>query len=186
MIILISGGCKNGKTTIAEKISSNISKNNTKYYVATMIPYDDEDRLRINRHVEERKGLNFKTIEVKKSLDGLTSLTGTLLFDSLTAFVLNHIIDKNENYDILDIEKVIKCEIDKILDNNDKNIIFVSDTINCDYLKIINNYSDKYIHILSDIEKYISKYADVAMEVSFSNIYYYKGKEYEKELFNTI
>ncbi|MBQ6118000.1 MAG: bifunctional adenosylcobinamide kinase/adenosylcobinamide-phosphate guanylyltransferase [Clostridia bacterium] len=41
MNVLISGGCKNGKTAFAQDIAVKLSKNGHRYYVATMLPYDD-------------------------------------------------------------------------------------------------------------------------------------------------
>ena len=38
-------------------------KNVPLYYLATMIPVDDEDRARIKRHLKEREGWGFETIE---------------------------------------------------------------------------------------------------------------------------
>ncbi|MBR7082445.1 MAG: bifunctional adenosylcobinamide kinase/adenosylcobinamide-phosphate guanylyltransferase [Clostridia bacterium] len=56
MKILISGGSKNGKTAFAEDVAVKISSGGARYYVATMIPYDNEDRARIDRHIAERAG----------------------------------------------------------------------------------------------------------------------------------
>ena len=39
------------------------SQNVPLYYIATMIPTDDEDRARIRRHLSERDGWGFETIE---------------------------------------------------------------------------------------------------------------------------
>ena len=65
MNVFISGGCKNGKSMYAQNIARNMaqSRNVPLYYVATMIPTDDEDRARIKRHLSERDGWGFETIE---------------------------------------------------------------------------------------------------------------------------
>lgn len=54
MNVLITGGCKNGKTGFAQDIAVKLSRGGSRYYVATMIPCDGEDRERIARHIEDR------------------------------------------------------------------------------------------------------------------------------------
>ena len=56
MNILISGGCKNGKSYYAQKLALSMAQEKSLplYYLATMIPVDDEDRVRIERHLKER------------------------------------------------------------------------------------------------------------------------------------
>ena len=65
MNILISGGCKNGKSYYAQKLALSMAQEKSLplYYLATMIPVDDEDRVRIERHLKEREGWGFDTIE---------------------------------------------------------------------------------------------------------------------------
>ena len=49
MNVFISGGAKNGKSTYAQTLAYDMAKEQKcpLYYVATMIPHDDEDRARI-------------------------------------------------------------------------------------------------------------------------------------------
>ena len=46
MTIFISGGCKNGKSTLAEDCCIRLAGGGPLYYVATMVAYDAEDRER--------------------------------------------------------------------------------------------------------------------------------------------
>ena len=69
MTVFLSGGCKNGKSTLAEQIAVHLSRPGRLYYLATMIPQDEEDRARITRHVESRAGLGFQTVECGLSLE---------------------------------------------------------------------------------------------------------------------
>ena len=55
MIVLVSGGVKNGKSTYAEELCLRLANGNKHYYLATMLPYDDEDRKRVKKHQENRK-----------------------------------------------------------------------------------------------------------------------------------
>ncbi|MBQ2041889.1 MAG: bifunctional adenosylcobinamide kinase/adenosylcobinamide-phosphate guanylyltransferase, partial [Firmicutes bacterium] len=68
MTIFISGGCKNGKSTIAEDCCAALACGGPLYYIATMQAYDDEDRARIKRHQNSRAGKGFITIEQPRDL----------------------------------------------------------------------------------------------------------------------
>ncbi len=61
MFILITGGCKNGKSAIAEKIIC--SRKSDRFYIATMQPFGEEAEAAVKRHREMRAGKNFQTIE---------------------------------------------------------------------------------------------------------------------------
>ena len=61
MNYFLSGGAKNGKSSLAQDIVC--AQPGPHYYLATMIPHDDEDLLRIRRHLENRAGMGFETVE---------------------------------------------------------------------------------------------------------------------------
>ena len=94
MNVLISGGCKNGKSIYAQKTARALAADGPLYYIATMIPRDEEDRARIRRHLTERDGWGFTTIEQAKNIAALTEradvdLSGSFLLDSVTAVLEN-------------------------------------------------------------------------------------------------
>ena len=61
MNYFLSGGAKNGKSSLAQDIVC--AQPGPHYYLATMIPHDDEDLLRIRRHLDNRAGMGFETVE---------------------------------------------------------------------------------------------------------------------------
>ena len=88
MRILLIGGGKSGKSSTAQRLAAALSGDAPRYYWATMTPHDAEDRLRIRRHVADRAGMGFITVERSFALpDGLPAVDrrGTVLFDSVTA-----------------------------------------------------------------------------------------------------
>ena len=94
MNVLISGGAKNGKSFYAQQIASELADCGPLYYIATMIPRDDEDRARIARHIKEREGWGFETIEQGRNIAALidrkdVDLKGSFLLDSVTAILEN-------------------------------------------------------------------------------------------------
>ena len=61
MMILITGGSKCGKSSLAERIFAGFS--GEKYYLATMQPYGADARAAIERHHKMREGKGFFTVE---------------------------------------------------------------------------------------------------------------------------
>ena len=61
MTVLITGGSKCGKSSLAEKLLETCTKN--KYYIATMKPYGGEALEAIERHRRLRAGKGFETLE---------------------------------------------------------------------------------------------------------------------------
>ena len=96
MQIFISGGAKNGKSFYAQTRAKEMADelNIPLYYIATMIPHDEEDRARIRRHLTERDGWGFITLEQPTKINDLVKDTtidtkGALLLDSVTALLAN-------------------------------------------------------------------------------------------------
>lgn len=217
MVILVSGGCKNGKTSVAEKIINNITGGKGMYYVATMIPYDNEDKIRIAKHIEERSKYNFKTIEIEDNispilseLDKLDNIRPAFLFDSITAYLLNHIIDRKGEFNDNNLKDNKKADIDfndnkisnKVIDDFQKlinmsrknkndvsdsqfDMIFVSDYIYGD-VGLYDDFVKYYARSLGAVDCFVAKIADVVLEVSAGNIIYHKGKENVERFINFI
>ena len=73
MNVLISGGAKNGKSYYAQNLAKAMAsgKGCPLYYIATMIPRDEEDEARIRRHRAERAGWGSQTVERGRDLPGM-------------------------------------------------------------------------------------------------------------------
>ena len=92
MKIFFSGGCKNGKSTLAERSIKALAGDGPLFYIATMIPHDEEDRERIRRHVASRAGMGFETLEQGRNVLEITEradVRGAYLLDSVTALLSN-------------------------------------------------------------------------------------------------
>ena len=61
-IILVSGSNGSGKSAFAEELVR--STTGRRYYIATMVSHTEENRLRIEKHRQQRKGLGFTTLEL--------------------------------------------------------------------------------------------------------------------------
>lgn len=88
MRILLIGGSKSGKSTTAQHLCRHLAAGAPMYYWATMTPRDAEDRRRILRHIADRDGWGFQTIEKSTHLtEALPQIApeGAVLLDSVTA-----------------------------------------------------------------------------------------------------
>ena len=94
MIVFISGGAKNGKSSFAQDLAVRLAQGGKRYYIATMIPCDEEDRQRIRHHIADRDGLGFETLEQGRDIARCLKRAdpgGSFLLDSVTALLMNEL-----------------------------------------------------------------------------------------------
>ena len=107
MRILLIGGSKSGKSTTAQRLCRRLAAGGPMYYWATMTPRDSEDHQRIRRHIADREGWGFETIEQSTCLtDALPRVDpgGAVLLDSVTAALSEAMF--GPEFDLLAAEKV--------------------------------------------------------------------------------
>ena len=175
MKIFISGGCKNGKSYFAQSLAKQLAEESggPLYYIATMIPHDDEDRARIRRHIEDRAGWDFETIEqdrnIKKIFDR-SSEKGTFLLDSVTALLANEMFDGGD----IHTEAYLKiAEELEYVAGKASNVIFVSDYIYSD-ADIYDELSESYRRGLGYIDRALAGISDRVTEVAYGQLFDYK------------
>lgn len=174
MRIFISGGSKNGKSTYAEKLAVSISKEKKLplYYVATMIPHDEEDEARILRHRRERAGLGFRTIESGRDVsEAASGKRGVFLLDSVTALLSNEMFREDGSVDEHAHIKVAD-DLAKMIDEHE-DIVFVSDFIYSDAISY-GELTDKYKEGLAYVDRTLAFLCDRAVEFSFGFAVDYK------------
>ena len=87
MRILLLGGSKSGKSMMGQHMARRLSAGAPMYYWATLEPRDGEDRAIVRRHLAERDGWGFETIEQGRQLPQAlewVSPAGTVLFDRVS------------------------------------------------------------------------------------------------------
>ncbi|MBY7026006.1 MULTISPECIES: bifunctional adenosylcobinamide kinase/adenosylcobinamide-phosphate guanylyltransferase [Clostridium] len=175
MNCLIIGGSKSGKSNIGEKIALSLNKDKV-IYIATMSPYDDEDKKRVEQHIINRAGLSFITLEQFRDLNETVKYIhkeDTILIDSITSLLINEMFIKNDiiKYPSLKIINNIKEIINTV-----KNVVIVSDYIFSDSIEY-DEISENYKRELGKINKELADICDTVMECSFSNVKVHKGNE---------
>ena len=97
--ILVTGGCKSGKSRHALEIAEKISKSK-RIFIATCMPLDDEMKERIDRHKKDRDK-SWKTVEVPVQLPEAISEKNrkgdVILIDCLTLWINNLLIEIEDN-----------------------------------------------------------------------------------------
>ena len=91
MRILLLGGSKSGKSHLAQELCRKLAEGGPMSDWATMEPVDGEDRARIRRHVADRAGWGFTTLERGRDLRPAADWVkdATVLLDSVTAALGN-------------------------------------------------------------------------------------------------
>ena len=169
MNVLISGGCKNGKSYFAQQVASELAAGGPLYYIATMIPRDEEDRARIARHLQERDGWGFTTIEQGKSIKSLieredVDLRGSFLLDSVTAVLENEMFPvamKEGRAEFLGEDAAFAEAVREA----GGSAVFVSDSIfgdRCGY----SESTERYRKALADADRVLARLCDRVTEVS--------------------
>lgn len=173
MSTFISGGCKNGKSFYAQRIAKD--SGTPLYYIATMIPHDAEDDARILRHISERDGWGFETLEC--GTDILSCLDradpkGSFLLDSVTALLSNEMFAP-DGFHPEAAEKIAVelCEFAK----RAPNTVFVSDFIYSD-AALYDDWTETYRRGLAHIDHALANACDRVIEVVNGQIICYKGE----------
>ena len=183
MNVLISGGCKNGKSYYAQEVARQMSLEQSVplYYLATMVPTDNEDLNRIKRHIAEREGWGFDTIERgydilqclrdnQRTLSGQKiSLSGIFLLDSVTALLSNEMFRPGGVIDLNAPERLAK-EL-SIFAAKTGNTVFVSDYIYSD-ARQFDQYTENYRMGLALIDRTLAKQCDQVVEVAYGCLLY--------------
>ena len=173
MSVYISGGCKNGKSFYAQRITKALGK--PLYYLATMIPHDEEDRARIRRHIAERDGWGFETIEcgtdILSALDNADP-AGAFLLDSVTALLSNEMFTETGEFDGDSPKRVADalCEFVR----RAPNVVMVSDFIFSD-AALYDPMVEAYREGLAYIDKTLARQCDHVIEVVNGSIIMHKG-----------
>lgn len=139
-IILIGGGARSGKSSLAEQKALELGKRTA--YIATSIPFDDGMKDRVLKHRQSRPG-SWATIEQYRDFETLLEQQSFLsaeviVLDCLTLMVSNIMLESGLDFDRCDcsqidsLENEITSEIAKLLEvlkRQDKISIMVTNEV---------------------------------------------------------
>ena len=128
MTVFITGGCKNGKSTFALRLAAALAPGSPHWYVATLLPKDEEGRKCVRRHRAARADMNFVTLEEPfcptACLDAHGE-SGVFLLDSVTALLTNALYEAEAP--VPDPEEELAAFVRRA-----EHAVLVSDYIYCD------------------------------------------------------
>ena len=177
MTYFISGGAKCGKSSLAQDLTVALSKGGKHYYVATMISSGAEDDDRIRRHIADRDGMGFETVECFRNImDCLNAADkdGVFLVDSVSSLIQNSLFPIEKNYE-MDLEAASRCADELVqFASTVRHAVFVSDYIYSDAERYSES-TEMYRKCLASIDCRLAKVCDTVIEVSAGQPIIYKG-----------
>ena len=155
MIHYISGGERSGKSSYAQKIAEEISKN--PFYLATSRIWDEDFKTRVERHISDRDK-RWTTIEEEKNISAVIVDKSTVVVDCVTLWLTNFYVDTK--YDVEESLKLAKQEIEKLVEI-DATIIIISNEIGMG-LHATTESGRKFTELQGWMNQFIAKKADKA------------------------
>jgi len=177
MTVLVVGGSKSGKSAFAQNLAVRLSGKEKRYYVATMIPADGEDRERIRRHVADRAGLGFETLEQGRNLaECLTraDCRGTFLLDSVTALLMNEMYPDPTTWKMDPEAGNRTAESLTEFAKRIQNGVFVADDLSGDPI-MYDPETESFRRMLAQCQRTLAALCDTVVEVSAGNVAIWKG-----------
>ena len=178
MTLFLSGGAKCGKSSLAQDLALALAKDGKRYYVATLIPSGEEDRARIRRHIADRDGMGFETVECFRNILDCLDVAdpdGVFLVDSVTAMVQNSLFPVEKNYE-MDLDAASRCADELVaFAKRVRHVIYVSDYIYSDAERYSES-TEAYRKCLADIDRRLAQACDTVVEVSAGQYFVYKGE----------
>ena len=158
-IQLIMGSNGSGKSLFAEQAA--VESGQKRIYIATMIPYTEENRQRIAKHLDQRKDKNFSTQEIPVDLDtAVVDSDSIVLLEDASNLLANEIFTKGNGAD-----KVLK-DIKNLAQKCQKLIIVSIDGL-CG--EGFDGETQNYINQLNTLNKQLCCIADTVYIMSDGN-----------------
>ena len=162
-IMLITGGRRSGKSLMAEKIALQLSQNPV--YMATSRIWDDEFRLRVEKH-KSRRGEQWDNIEEEKWLSKHQVDGRVVVIDCVTLWATNFFFDlqsevKSAKQAALHVDRtleLLKQEFDKFT-QQDATFIFVTNEIGSGGVSD-NEIQRKFTDVEGWMNQFIAQRAD--------------------------
>lgn len=152
-IILITGGQRSGKSSFAEQKALSFSSHPV--YMATARVWDDEFRLRVERH-QKNRGPQWTNIEEEKDLSKHALDGRVVVVDCITLWCTNFFFDLNS--DVQASLAAVKSEFDKLV-AQEATFLFVTNEIGLGGVSE-NRLQRRFTDLQGWANQYIASFAD--------------------------
>ena len=171
MLTLVIGGAASGKSEYAEQLILD-SGVLPRCYIATMQPFDEECRARIEKHRKMRAKKQFETVE---RYTGLASLAlpgqGAVLLECMSNLTANELYSPDGAGD--ETPSAILAGVKRLAEQS-REVVIVSNEVfsgGWDYA----NDTDRYLRVLAEVNRTLAAHADRVCEVVCGIPLYHKG-----------
>lgn len=163
MLHVITGGSGSGKSAFAEEQVLKAGQKN-RIYIATMIPYGEDGRQRVERHRELRKEKQFETMECYKQLAALQIPEhSVVLLECMSNLVANEIFEPDGAH-----ERTVEAVMEGIrhLTKYAEQLIIVTNEIFSDGISY-DSEMQNYLCALGTVNQRMAELADQVTEVVY-------------------
>ena len=173
MLTLVTGGSASGKSEYAESLVC-ASANQNRWYIATMVPYDQECEARIAKHREMRKHKGFQTVEQYLDLAALQlPAESIVLLECMSNLVANELFDpqgagaQTEEHIMEGVTSLCRQA---------EEVIIVTNEIFSDGV-VYDGEMNRYLQVLGNVNQRLAAQADVVVEVVCGIPIYHQTKK---------
>lgn len=164
MLTLVSGGSASGKSEFAESLVVNSGCEN-RWYLATMLPYDEECHRRIARHRQMRAKKGFETLEVPYALQQLELTepmqSGCALLECMSNLVANELFCPQGSGE--QTEEAILRGVERLV-SGCAQVVIVTNELFSDGVRY-DEGTEEYLRLLGRLNQAIAARADYVYEV---------------------
>lgn len=135
MSILVTGGARSGKSGFAERLTAKLAPAGQAVYVATGQAFDDEMKVRIALHRQQREegGFRWETLEepleLALLLNQLSGSRQTVLVDCLTLWLSNQLLAVEERSDRQELAEAAIAELERAVSGFEGTLILVTNEV---------------------------------------------------------
>lgn len=163
MIHIVTGGSGSGKSAFAEEQIVNL-QGDTRIYIATMYPFDEESRRRVERHRRMRAGKRFETVECYTHLENLKIPKGAdVLLECMSNLTANEMYQEGgaggNTYEAV-------CRGIDALAAQAANLVVVTNEVFSDGIAY-DPETERYLKYLGSVNQYLARIADRVTEVVY-------------------
>lgn len=163
MFHIVTGGSASGKSAYAESLVLK-EKGEHRYYIATMQPWDDECRRRIEKHRRMRQEKHFETLEIYGRVQNLAFPEESIvLLECLSNLVSNlFFLPEYAGQDLVSIIAEDILDLQKKV----KTLIMVTNEVFSDEVRY-DPETEGYRQVLGRLNQELAKKADYVTEVIY-------------------
>ncbi len=163
MFTLVIGGAASGKSEYAEGLVL-CSPHRPRYYIATMEPFDDEGRARVDKHRKMRADKQFETVECYTNLmSARLRSRGAALLECVGNLAANELYSPSGAGNRTDALISILLGVSSLLEQC-RDLVVVSNEVFTGGERYAQGTED-YMRLVADVNRELAKRADRLCEV---------------------